>query len=306
VTPPKIDGNTFGDIQEALDGGLHVIVPEESLALYQDAWREVLGDAAMQLLKGSKLGTVETESGLKYMTSDNGSILLHAPSDITSFDDIEKETDGTVLWGEIGSNAFSGCTALTALSIPDTVSMIDSNAFAGCENLQLTLLETTGKITIEEDAFDPDSALQLVAFNSMDITFNDQDLPYEVSCFVPYNSTVNSDNVSIWGDTYTLKQGETGIFVYGIDSFWGESYMLGATKDVSGAIEPPDGTSLTQFAPYALADCTGTLTIDDSVGSTIFYIGPHAFSGSGISGDLYLGNMFQIDDSAFTGCSQLA
>ncbi len=305
VTPPKIDGNTFGDIQEALDGGLHVIVPEESLALYQDAWREVLGDAAMQLLKGSKLGTVETESGLKYMTSDNGSILLHAPSDITSFDDIEKETDGTVLWSEIGSNAFSGCTALTALSIPDTVSMIDSNAFAGCENLQLTLLETTGKITIEEDAFDPDSALQLVAFNSMDITFNDQDLPYEVSCFVPYNSTVNSNNVSIWGDTYTLKQGETGIFVYGIDSFWGESYMLGATKDVSGAIEPPDGTSLTQFAPYALADCTGTLTIDDSVGSTIFYIGPHAFNGSGISGDLYLGNMFQIDDSAFTGCSQL-
>lgn len=97
VIPPKIDGNTFGDIQEALDGGLHVIVPEESLALYQDAWREVLGDAAMQLLKGAKLGTVETESGLKYMTSDNGSILLHAPSDITSFDDIEKETDGTVL-----------------------------------------------------------------------------------------------------------------------------------------------------------------------------------------------------------------
>lgn len=81
--------------------------------------------------------------------------------------------------------------------------------------------------------------------------------------------------------------------------------MIGATKDVSGAIEPPDGTLLTQFAPYALADCTGPLTIDDSVGSTIFYIGRHAFSGSGISGDLYLGNMFQIADSAFTDCSQL-
>ena len=305
VNPPKIDVNTFGDISEALEGGLHVIVPEESLALYQDAWRDVLGDATTQLLKGTKLGTVETASGLKYMTTDNGSILLHAPSDITSFDDIEKETDGTVLWSEIGSNAFSGCADLTALAIPDTVSTIDSNAFAGCGNLQLTLLETTGKITIKEDAFDPDSALQLVAFNSRDITFSDPDLPYKVSCFVPYDSTVNSKNVSIWGDTYTLKQGDTGIFAYGIDTLQGESYMIGATKDISGAIKPPDGTSLTQFAPYALADCTGTLTIDDSVGSTIFYIGPYAFSGSGISGDLYLGNMFQIADSAFTDCSQL-
>lgn len=108
MNPPKIDVNTFGDIQEALEGGLHVIVPEESLALYQDAWRDVLGDAATQLLKGAKLGTVETASGLKYVTTDNGSILLRAPSNITSFDDIEKETDGTVLWCEIGSNAFSG------------------------------------------------------------------------------------------------------------------------------------------------------------------------------------------------------
>lgn len=168
---------------------------------------DVLGDAATQLLKGAKLGTVETASGLKYVTTDNGSILLRAPSNITSFDDIEKETDGTVLWCEIGSNAFSGCADLTALAIPDTVSMIDSNAFAGCENLQLTLLETIGKITIKEDAFDPDSVLQLVAFNSTDITFSDPDLPYKVSCFVPYDSTVNSNNVSIWGDTYTLKQG---------------------------------------------------------------------------------------------------
>ena len=51
VSPPKIDGNTFGDIQEALDGGLHVIVPEESLALYQDAWREVPDSEVIDQLK---------------------------------------------------------------------------------------------------------------------------------------------------------------------------------------------------------------------------------------------------------------
>lgn len=51
VNPPKIDGNTFGDIPEALDGGLHVIVPEESLALYQDAWREVPDSEVIDQLK---------------------------------------------------------------------------------------------------------------------------------------------------------------------------------------------------------------------------------------------------------------
>lgn len=51
VNPPKIDGNTFGDIPEALEGGLHVIVPEESLALYQDAWREVPDSEVIDQLK---------------------------------------------------------------------------------------------------------------------------------------------------------------------------------------------------------------------------------------------------------------
>ena len=303
--PPKIYENTFGDIDEALARGLHVIVPEESLSSYQNAWKEVLGDSALQLLKGTKLGTVETESGLKYMTTDSGSVLLQAPPDITSFDDIEKETEGTVLWTEIGSNAFNGCSKLTSLVIPDTVSVIDSNAFAGCENLQLLLLNTIDAITVEANAFDPDGVLQLVAFNSKNITFSDENLPYEVSCFVPDDCTVNSKNVSIWGDTYTLIHGETGTFAYGMDTLYMDSYIIGATKDVSGAVAPPAGFSLTQFAPYALADCTETLTISREVGSTIFYIGPHAFANSGLSGDLYLGNMLQIADSAFAGCSHL-
>ena len=37
----------------------------------------------------------------------------------------------------IGSNAFSGCTGIASITIPDTVTSIDKDAFAGCTNLSV-------------------------------------------------------------------------------------------------------------------------------------------------------------------------
>ena len=310
LTPPAIDEKTFGNIEDALDRGLQVIVPDESLELYQNAWKQVLGDAALELLRSSHLSLAETETGLQYMTTDNSAVLLHAPSGITSFEDIKNESED-ITWTEIAGHAFDGCNDLTSLDLPDTITILDSNAFAGCENLQLVLLETMmDPVTVEADAFDPDSALQLAAFNSYDITFSDENTLYEISCFVPASGKVNSKkaadmNVNLWGDIYMLKEGENGTFAYGMDIFTFESYLIGATKDVSGAIEPPDGCSLKQFAPYALANCEETLTISDDVGKDIFYVGPYAFQNSGLSGDLYIGDLYRIDNYAFSGCSKL-
>ena len=40
-------------------------------------------------------------------------------------------TNGT----SIGSDAFSGCTGLTSITIPSSITSIDSNAFSGCTGL---------------------------------------------------------------------------------------------------------------------------------------------------------------------------
>ena len=310
LTPPTIDEKTFGDIEDALNRGLQVVVPEESLSLYQEAWKQVLGDAALKLLTTAHLSVTETENGLKYMTTDNGSVLLHAPYDTASFDDINNAAETSVFWTEIAGHAFDGCETLTALDVPETVSLIDSNAFTGCDDLQLLLFENINEITVEAAAFDPDGSLQLAAFNAWNITFSDEDLLYQISCFVPNNSWVNYKdasemNVNLWGDSYVFKQGETGTFAYGLDIWFYDSYIIGATKDVSGAIEPPEWYNLAQFAPYALADCTNELTISSEVGSHILYVGPYAFKNSGLSGDLYIGDLYQIGLYAFSGCSQL-
>ena len=49
---------------------------------------------------------------------------------------IANEVDG-VETTAIGEGAFSGCTGLTSITIPDSVTTIDSNAFSGCTSLTI-------------------------------------------------------------------------------------------------------------------------------------------------------------------------
>lgn len=58
----------------------------------------------------------------------------------------------------IGSSAFSGCSALTEVALPETVTQIGSGAFGGCDNLQYAYL--SDRITsIGQNAFGGDSNL---------------------------------------------------------------------------------------------------------------------------------------------------
>lgn len=48
----------------------------------------------------------------------------------------------------IGKSAFSGCTSLTNISVPDSVTKIDSNAFYGCSALAEVALSESGNLSI--------------------------------------------------------------------------------------------------------------------------------------------------------------
>ena len=51
----------------------------------------------------------------------------------------------------IGKSAFSGCTSLTNISVPDSVTKIDSNAFYGCSALAEVALSESGNLSIIMD-----------------------------------------------------------------------------------------------------------------------------------------------------------
>ena len=303
--PPEIDVHTFGNISEALERGLKVVVPEQSLSLYQAAWSKVLGDSAMDLLTGTTLGTVTTAGGVEYMNTDHGAILTHVPETFTSFDAIEEEIGDAALLTEIGSHAFDNCTLMQTLEIPDTIQRVDTDAFTGCNSLELLHFKAADSIIIDVDAFNAEGSLRLAAFDAEEVTFEDETLPRQVSCYVTNTCESNSPYVNRWGASYLFVAGETGTFAYGLEDDGVSSYIVGATTDVSGAIAPPDGYNLTQFDSYALANCWNTLTISDEVGKSIFFIGDYAFYNSGISGTLHLGDLYQIGTSAFQKCADL-
>lgn len=53
----------------------------------------------------------------------------------------------------IGNSAFSGCTALTAVTMPKSVSTIEDDAFAGCTSLESVVFSNASDISVGRQAF---------------------------------------------------------------------------------------------------------------------------------------------------------
>ena len=75
---------------------------------------------------------------------------------------------------EIGENAFSGCTALTSITIPSSIKTIYDNAFSGCINLTSVKFEGTG-VVLNDNVFNGCSAM--AKFNS------EVDKTVDLTCF---------------------------------------------------------------------------------------------------------------------------
>ena len=65
----------------------------------------------------------------------------------------------------IGSWAFSGCSGLTSITIPDSVTSIGNNAFHGCSNIESVTIPKTIK-RIETHAFFLCDSLKTVVFEN--------------------------------------------------------------------------------------------------------------------------------------------
>jgi hypothetical protein len=140
LTPPNLGSNVFQDV----DTTIPVYIPGGTLDAYSSAngWNEftnfieitiTFADANVKALCVNSFDTDEDgEISIDEAAavSDLGSI-FSGNQLITSFDELKYFTGLSA----IGDYAFSGCSGLTLITLPNSITSIGQNAFAGCTGL---------------------------------------------------------------------------------------------------------------------------------------------------------------------------
>ncbi len=217
----------------------------------------------------------------------------------------------------IGSNAFEGCTKLTSLTIPDSVTSISERAFSGCTSL--TSVTIGNNVTsIGSYAFYDCTGLTSVTIGNGVTSIGNYAFNYCYKLVEVYNlsdltiTKGTSDNgyVGYYAlNVYTDSEGEKKTFET-TDGFifyenGNECYLLGYTGDDT-EIELPDSCNGKSYEIYKYAFDENhnltSVTIPDGVTS----IGGYAFSGCTGLTSVTIGNgVTSIGDYAFSGCTGL-
>ena len=180
---------------------------------------------------------------------------------------------------EIGDYAFNGCTSLTSITIPSSVTSIGRSTFSGCSSLT--------SITI------PDSVTSIGSY-AFDGCSN---LEYNIKDGIKYLG--NETNQYLWlidventsQSTYTIDENCMQIYHY---AFYGCSSLTSITIP----------SSVTSIGSYAFSGCTRltSITIPESVTS----IGEWAFNNcTSLTSITIPSSVTSIGDFAFSGCSSL-
>ena len=194
-------------------------------------------------------------------------------------------TDETVL----GYGAFKGCSGLTSVTIPDSVTSIGSDAFYGCSGLtsvHICDLAAWCQISFGSGAANPLSYAHNIYLNGALVT----------------NLTIPDSVTSIGGAAFSGCSGLTSVTIPDSVTSIGGSAFSGCSGLTSVTI--PD--SVTSIGDYAFRYCSGltSVTIPDSVTS----IGGWAFSGCSSLASVTIPNSvtsFGLWDTAFSDCNNV-
>lgn len=216
----------------------------------------------------------ENTEGYEYSVNDDGTCTITSGHEFSMNGDISipSKIDGYEVTC-IGESAFSDCTSLTSVIIPESVIEIGNRAFFNCNNVE--------SISIPESV----TSIGNYAFANCncltDITITDNVTAFGTGVFCGCNSLTS---VHIPASVTTL----------GMDSFGDCSSLT--------SIEIPNG--VTYIGEYAFDECDALteVVIPDSV----TYIGEEAFSYCDSLTSITLPNSaLEIDDYAFSVCPSL-
>ena len=174
---------------------------------------------------------------------------------------------------KLGDYAFYGCSGLTSLTIPSSVTSIGNEAFHGCSGLT-SLVIPSGVTSIGDEAFHGCSGLTSLVIPSGVTSIGDEAF---YGCSGLISLTIPSSVTRIgWS----------------------------AFEDCSGLTSLTIPSSVTWISGEAFSGCSGLTSL--VIPSSVTSIGKSAFSGcSGLTSLTIPSSVTSIGESAFSGCSGL-
>ncbi|MBQ6266964.1 MAG: InlB B-repeat-containing protein [Clostridia bacterium] len=158
----------------------------------------------------------------------------------------------------IGENAFSGCTGLTRVTVPDGVAQIGAGAFAGCTGLtRITLPESVTEIAAQ--AFDGCGALQTVYYTGTQAGWS-------ALTVGEGNDALTSADLRFGTPVYALTYDANGgsVSPSGARVTEGEQAVLPTPTRTLQLIYQPNGGSNAPAAQHADLTCKGWATAADA------------------------------------------
>ena len=217
------------------------------------------------------------KGGLPYLYFDHGSF----------------EEEMNTSYDKLGYLAFEGCSSLTSLTIPSSVTSIGFSAFSGCSGL--TSLTIPSSVTsIGSSAFEGCSGLTSFTIPSSVTSISSG--AFE-GCSGLTSFTIPSSVTSIDNSAFSGCSGLTSLTIPSSVTRIGQSAFEGC----SGLTSLTISSSVTEICDYVFKGCSGltSLTIPSSVTS----IGYKVFSGcSGLTSLTIPSSVTSISSGAFLFC----